>query len=296
MVSEFEQRFADVLGGRLPSPFTGRVEVPPAQAPDVLPRLVLAVSEMTVIEPDFRSRRPEVVTGSPDPRRVVRLECGVTIEVRRADDQSRADQMQVLDATLFALGDEQMLSGGALNDNTDRGFFIQTMHVSRAGAPVDPSPQEPVIINVVARGLFWPVGVPGQAGPEITEIFMRSTVLPVQVIPATPQLTAGGPAVDFIVHVVTPPSFRVHEGGEILFGSLAFTALAADGGPSAGTLAGGTEGKPGVRVVPLVDNEAIVTYAPPAEPGREDLVISIEDHEGGQGLELRRVRLQIRGA
>jgi len=154
MIAEFEQRFAQVLGARLPAPFTGGVDVPPGQPAGSVPRLILAVSEMTVIEPDFRSRRPEVVTGSPNPRRVVRLECTVTIEVRRAGNHSRVDQMQVLDAALFALGDEQLLSGSALNDNTDRGFFIQAMRVTGAGAPLDTPTQGPVSINVVARGLF----------------------------------------------------------------------------------------------------------------------------------------------
>jgi hypothetical protein len=188
------------------------------------------------------------------------------------------------------------MSGSALNDNTDRGFFIQAMRVTGAGAPLDTPTQGPVTINVVARGLFWPVGAPGQAGPEIEEVIIRGIVLPIEVTPAAPQLTSGGPAVDFIVRVMTPQSLSARAAGPIPFGSLAFAVLAADGGPGAGTLAGGTPGAPGVRVVPLVDSEATVTYTPPAEMGRAELVIAIEDHEGGQGLELRRVPLRIRGA
>jgi len=95
---------------------------------------------------------------------------------------------------------------------------------------------------------------------------------------------------------MTPPSLSARAASAIPFGSLAFAVFAADGGPGAGTLAGGTPGAPGVRVVPLVDNAATVTYTPPAEMGSEQLVIAIEDHEGGQGLELRRVPLRIRGA
>src|SRR5688572_15881772 len=114
MIAEFEQRLVEVLGSRLPDPFTGRVVVAGGQEGGAQSRVVVGVVQATPLEPDFRHRRAEVVPGSADGRRVARLECRVALTVHPGQNGTRTQQMQLLDATLFALGAEDVLTGTAL--------------------------------------------------------------------------------------------------------------------------------------------------------------------------------------
>ena len=296
MIFEFEQRFVDVLGQRLADPFTGRIDVAPGLAVHDLPRLALAVSRISPLDPDFHSRRPEVVPGSPDLRRVLRLECTVTMNVRPPEENAaRADQIELLDATLFALGDAEILSGRALDDGTDRGFLIQNLRLSSGDAPVAPTAQAPVCLNVIARGLFWPVGASGENGVPIEDVLIRGALLPIEVIPPAPFLAAAGPPVELIMRIRTLPGVRIARPPGVPLDSLRVAVFAANGAPGAGVLAGGAEATPGVRVIPLAGGQAAVTYTPPAEPGIETLVLFIQRADGSQGLELQRVPLTIRG-
>jgi hypothetical protein len=295
MIAEFEQRLVEVLGSRLPAPFTGRVVVAPGQD-GAQSRIVVGVVEATPLEPDFRHRRTEVVPGSADGRRVVRLECRVALTVRPNQNTTRTQQMQMFDATLFALGAEDVLTGTALNDNVDRGFFINDARLDAASTPLVTSAESPLQLTLVVRGLFWPVGLAGQAGVQIGEIRIRGVLLPIQLSPAAPRLTAGGEAVELTIRVATPGSFSVQSGATaaLPFGSLAVAVVTEAGAPGNGTLAGGEAGLGNTRIVPLVNNEAAISYTPPAEAGLEHLVIALDDHEGGQGVELGRMPLRVR--
>jgi hypothetical protein len=295
MISEFEQRLVDVLGSRLPDPFTGRVVVA-GQDSAAPSRLVVGVVEARPIEPDFRHRRPEVVPGAPSARRVARLECRIALTVEAGESVTRSQQMQFLDAALFALGAEDIVSGSALNETVDRGFFITDAHLDRALTPLQISADAPLQLTLVARGLFWPVGLAGQAGVQIGEIRIRGALLPIELTPADPALTAGGDPVDLTIRVATPGSFRVRTGttAPLPFGSLAVAVFTPAGAPGNGALAGGQAGQGNTRIVPLVNNEAAISYTPPAEAGIENLVIALDDHEGGQSVELGRVPLRVR--
>src|SRR4051795_6891508 len=131
MINDFEQRLAFVLGSRLTGSLAGKVFVPPAPAEGPDPSLVVGVSALRPLEPAFLSRKPEVVPGSPNPRRILRLECDISIEARAGQNKGRDSKVRALDAVLFELGADDFQSGAALTDATDRGFFIQQMHFSQ---------------------------------------------------------------------------------------------------------------------------------------------------------------------
>jgi hypothetical protein len=299
MVGDFERRLAEVLAARLPAPLTGQVFVPPAPAPGVAASLVLGVTAVRPVELDFQSRRHEVVPGVTQPRRVVRLDCDVAIEARPGQNQGRAEQMAAVDAALFALGADDFQSGAALTDATDRGFLIERMALASGTVPLAPAAGAPAVgVVLAARGLFWPVGQAGQAGVEIGEIRLRGALLPVEVVAPTASLTAGGPAIEITVRVPALPSLRLSPEGDtgMPFGSLALAVMQPSGRPGTGTLAGGTAGAGNVRVVELAGGEATVTYTPPAEATVEDLVIALDDHEGGRRVEIGRLPLRVRSA
>ena len=131
MINDFEQRLAFVLGSRLTGALAGKVFVPPAPAEGPDPSLVVGVSAFRPLEPAFLSRKPEVVPGSPDPRRILRLDCDVSVEARAGQNKGRDSKVRALDAALFELGADDFQSGAALTDATDRGFFIQQMQFLR---------------------------------------------------------------------------------------------------------------------------------------------------------------------
>ena len=82
VLAELEQRLSDVLGARLDAPFTGRTAVagdadPPGNGPVVRVR----TRRVRPRDPDVGAVRPERAPGATDPRRVVRLECELSLDV-----------------------------------------------------------------------------------------------------------------------------------------------------------------------------------------------------------------------
>ena len=296
MINDFEQRLAFVLGLRLAAPLTGQVFAPPAPAVGAAPSFVVGVTAVRPAEGSFLTRKPEVVPGSPDPRRILRLECDVSIEARAGQNQARDAQVQALDAVLYALGTDDFQSGAALTDATDRGFFIQDMQFSQGTLPVSPGAQgaPPVGITLVARGYFWPVGQAGQTGAAIERIELRGAKLDIDLDVAAAQLIAGGPPVNVSLRVRPAGSLEITAAGAAAapIGSLAVTLS-----PGRGTLGGGVAGATGgIRIVPLVNDAAAVTYTPPAQTVEEELVVAFDNHEGGLAGEIGRFALRVRGA
>ncbi len=298
MISEFETRLAEVLGTRIGGPFTGRVDVAPGPAADAAARIVIGVTAAEALEPDLgSSRRTEVLPGAAVPRRAVRLRCAVSLEAR-TNPVDRAAQMKALDAALYALDARELRDGSALTDNTDRGFLIDDMRPAQLGAPLAPDGEAPLALRITATGLFWPVGVAGQAGEVIGEIRFRGGILPLELEPAEPLLVAGGGAVDLTIRfgsatlLVKPPG----PNPKLPFGAVAFAVTSAGGKPGKGTLGGGSAGAGGVRIVTLSNDAATVTYTPPAQPGLDELIVAFDDGENGLGIEIGRVPLRTRNA
>lgn len=300
MISDFERRLADLLGTRLPAPFAGRVDVPPGNLAGNGPVVLAGVTRVSPGDPSFGNTRPVVVPGANDPRRVLRLSCAVTVEVRPGPpSQGRRQQMQGLEAVLYALDAPDLRSGQALASGAppDPGFFIQSLTLAEGVAAIDPTADEATPVAAVARaeGWFWPIGVAGQAGIPIGEIRLRGAALPLSLTPASPQLVAGGPPVDLTVRVGAGSfgSFVLPGRPALPFGALAFMVVDAGGRPGKGALVDAVDG---VRLVSLVDSAATVRYQPPDEPASDLLVILLDDGAGGAGIELARAQLTVRGS
>lgn len=288
MLREFESRLADVLGTRLPAPLAGAVDVVPGRNSS---RILVNVRNATPIDDDLLSIRPERVPGAPEPRRVVRLHCEVGLEMRMPPSGSRADQMNGIDRTVYLLGDASFRDGSVFlpGDNSDPGFLIRRMTLTNATLPTT--------ITVAAEGLFWPVGSAGQSGPEIVDTRIRAAFQPLLLNPPNPRLTPGGDGVDLRIEFGAVGTVRVMAGGDVSrspYGSVIVSVIDSGGRPGAGVLTGGTNGPVGSRVLPVAEGVAVVRYTPPATAAVDHLVITLEDNEGGPGIELGRFILPVR--
>lgn len=289
MLSEFERRLADVLGARLPVPFRGGVDVAPGRDDA---QVVLSVRHVEPLDEHLFGMRPEVVPGAPTQRRVVRLRCDIGLDVRVLTDQSRATQLRALDSVIYELDEPGFRSGARLQptDGSDPGFLVQRMFISLS----DP----PQAITLRAEGLFWPPDVPGETGIPIERAQLRVSLQPVNLIPARPVLRAGGETAELAIDFGATGTMRVESEGRVTslpFGAVVIAVEDAGGRPGAGTLSGGNAGPAGSRTIPVVGGQAAFQYTPPAGPALDHLVVSLDDGEGGIGIELGRFRLEVRG-
>lgn len=295
MLTEFEERLADVLGSRLPAPFTGQVEVAPGPAPDATVRLIVGVRAAELLEPEFRAHRDVRLPGSEAFRRVVRLRCTVGVEAHTS--QGRQEQLRVIDAALFLIDAPAFRDGSALADGDDPGFLIETFRVVGGAADFDAAAR-PAAISILAEGWFWPVGEPEQAGEAIRETLVRAGFLPLLLEPARPRLVPGGDPVVLTLRIGAVGTLRLRgrdAAPEVLpFGSLAVALRDAGGRPGSGALSGGTPGRDDFQLVAVTDGVATISYTAPAAPATDLLVVAMEDGEGGQGVEIGRFRLDVR--
>jgi hypothetical protein len=298
VLSEFELRLAEVLGSRLPAPFAGRVSVAPGAGPANQPAVILGVQHAEPLEPDMGSRRPEMVPGSADLRRVVRLACTVGLEVRPAANQGRAQGMQGLDALLYTLDAPDLRDGTALAGAADPGFLIQSLRLRAHQSPFLAGDETPARLTLAAEGWFWPVGQAGETGIAIGEVRIRGVRLPLEVLLATPPV-AGGPAVELSLRLAPAGSLRLTgpagapPGPPLPFGSLALALFGPGMRPAAGSLEGVAPGAGGVGLVTLAGDTATLSYVPPAEPATDELVVALEDGAGGLGIELGRLLIHV---
>lgn len=297
MIRDLELRLAEVLGERLPAPFTGRVVAAPVVGgPGPQPRVVVAVVSADRVVGQLGGDGPRIVAGSPLPRRVLRLSCVFSAVVEHADGAGREQEIAGLDALGYALDDPGLLKALDPAPATDPGFQLDLLDLTGLSAPTDPV-DGPVQATLSALGSFWPTGTVGASGPEIVEIRVRAGLAPVELVLPPDPFTAGGPAGTLTLRVGSVGTLRLRETGPATeaFGKLALRLVAAGGKPGAGTLSGGTAGtEPGVRLVDLSGGTASVTYTPPAEKARDFLVVSLDDAEGGASTELGRALLEVR--
>lgn len=286
MLSDFEQRMADVLGARLPIPWRGLVDVTPGRDEA---QAVLSVRHSTPIEDYLLTRRPEVVPGSVTQRRILRLRCEVGIDVRRLPAQTRADQMEAFDRLIYELDDPEFRTGVILQpgDDSDPGFLLQHLFITS----IDP----PGSITLTVDGFFWPIGAIGETGVPIAQTRIRLSVQPLLLTPAQPRLPAGGAAVDLTLEFGATGVLRIESGDRVTslpFGSVVVAVVDDGGRPGAGTLTGGIAGAAGARIVPVTSGRADFQYQPPAEAAKDLLVVALDNGEGGVGIELGRFPLK----
>lgn len=293
MLTELESRLADVLGQRLPAPFGGRVRRRGQGAPvGVGPVVRLGVIGVQPLRAEFTTVRPEVVPGSGDQRRVVRLRVQITIDVETEPPGDRTDEVAGLDALIYDLDDPGMRSGVVLVQPGDQGFLLDSLHLA------DSDEVEDAGLVLEVEGWFWPVGQAGQAGQPIERALVREFRLPVLLNVGGP-LAAGGGAVDLSVAFNATGTMDLRDGsvGVTPFGSIALRLRDGGGGPGAGTLAGGEAGPEDTRVVAVDGGPITVSYTPPGSPAVDHLVVLAHttDVGGDQrlGMELARFDLAV---
>ncbi|CAN5762466.1 hypothetical protein BH24ACT5_BH24ACT5_17200 [soil metagenome] len=175
MLTEFEIRLADVLGSRLPAPFGGRVRRRGAALPaGAGPIVHVGVEALEPLEADFGSVRPEVVPGSDDQRRIVRLGVTVGIDVEPETGGDRLQELLGIDAVTYELDHPDMRSAALLVAPGDQGFLLDWLHLDASDLDID------VDLVVRAEGWFWPVGRVGAACREIELTLIREFRLPLQ--------------------------------------------------------------------------------------------------------------------
>ncbi|MDM0110699.1 hypothetical protein QTI66_00980 [Variovorax sp. J22R133] len=291
MLREFELGLADVLGSRLPPPLQGAVDAAPARAEALV---VVSVRTAEAVDEEMLSRRPERVPGATDPRRVLRLRCETTLEVRAPAGGTRADQMEAIDRVIYLLGEASLLDGRDLlpeDADADPGFLVQRLQLLRVEAPS--------LIVLVAEGYFWPVGEAGATGIAIRDVRIRQSVLPLLLSPAAPRLIAGGATVDLTVrfgNVGMRIEADAPEPEALPFGDAMLSLVDAGGRPGAGVLAGGGAGPEGTRVIAVNAGQVSVQYTPPAAPATDFLVVRLDNGEGEPGQQLGKLRLVVRSA
>jgi hypothetical protein len=288
MLREFERRLADVLSAGLPAPFVGTVDVAPGTAQS---QVLVSVAHAAPIASDFLSSRPEPTPGAVGSRRIVRLRCDVSLEVRQLPSQNRDLRLVAFDAVLFHIDAAPFRSGRALDGgNPDPGFFLNQLTLRSC----DP----PATLALDAEGFFWPVGLPGQTGEPIERIKTRVVTEPLLLDPPAPALVAGGPPIDLVIRLGSEGGMDVRAGGvdRQPFGDVVLRLTDAGGRPGAGTLAGGAPGPEGSRRVPLANGAAAFQYTPPAEAVVDILRVSFENADGGAGSEIGELPLRVRGA
>jgi len=273
MLTHYEVRLADVLSSRLAAPFTGRAFVTPGPG-DAKPALLVGTRTAEVMPEDFGSKRPEVVPGDDDRRRVVRLRCVVGVEMRPAAGAGRDETLAALDAALYVLDAPDLRDASALAVAGDPGFALSAQRVRLARIePEDPA--DLPRIDLDADGWFWPPDAPGEEGGPIVETVARIAGLPLRVSPWPLVMRAGAPALPVEIGL-DATAVRVLDGALQGAGPSTFALRVLDAGDraGAGTLSGGAAGPEGSRIVEVDAGILRVTYTPPAAPVRERLVVS----------------------
>lgn len=294
MLSEFEARFADVLGARLPAPFGGRVRRRGQPAPAGNgPVVSIGVDAVEPLDPDFGSNRPEVVPGSADQRRIVRLGVTVGIDIEPANNDGRLQELAGIDAVVYEMQDPEMRSAAALVAPGDQGFAVDHLVLGLSDLATDSD------LVVLTEGWFWPVGVAGETGRPIERALVREFRLPMQ-LGFEAAIEAGGADVTLDLTFGATGSMEISGGAATRsgFGSIALRLVDAGGGSGAGSLVGGVAGPDGTHIVPVADGAASVTYQPPGAAVTDHLVVATHtrDADGNEriGVELARFDVVVR--
>lgn len=288
MLSEFEARFADVLGARLPAPFGGRARRRGESAPaGDGPVVRVGVAAVEPLDPDFGSVRPEVLAGSAGRRRIVRLGVRVGIDIEPAGDGGRLQELAGIDAVVYELQAPELRSAAALLAPGDQGFAVEHLLLGSSDLAVDSD------LVVSTEGWFWPVGVAGETGRPIERALVREFRLPIR-LRFDAAVEAGGADVTLELGFGATGTMEVTSGAasRSAFGSIALRLVDAGGGAGAGTLTGGATGPDGTHVVAVADDSASVTYQPPGVAVTDRLLVAMytRDADGNErvGVELAR--------
>ena len=299
MLSEFEQQFQTTLRTRLPADIRNQVQV--STGANSQKGILVSVRSAQPVSDEFGTIRPEIAPGINLPRRVVRLRCLMDCSfVPVNNSQSRAVLMNWLDHVIYALDNTDVRTGEAfVGVEVDPGFLIQSMSIETLDTPFAIHATDPdrLQLSLTADGWFWPVGEAGQAGIEIGEIRLRGAIYPVLLTPANPVLVANGPTIDLTITFEARGASRITASGlgSTGFGNVAVRLEKEDGTVGAGTLTGGTPGDNGIRLLAVTEDHIELSYTPPAVPGKDILLLSMDDNVSSIGIDMARFAL-ITGA
>lgn len=296
MISDFEARLATVLGAELPAPFGGVVAVGGGSdtAHENQPRLYVGAYRTEVKPQGFGGNRTIAVPEVEDLVRVVAMKVLVNISVLAASSADRVQQLQGIEQVQYLLDHERFQTGAALVDNGDQGFLIERMQVRDAWIDVTNAPLEgrAAGITLEAEGVFWPIGVAGEAGVAIDEIRLRGLVIDLKQGVTLPDISAGGSPLVLQLHLEGLASQRLGgDGSSLPFSHLALDLRQADGSPGAGSISGDSAGAGGVQFVVITDSLVSFTYTPPGSPAQDVLLVGFDDGENGLGQVVNRFNL-----
>jgi hypothetical protein len=275
MLADLERRLAQVLGQRLPAPFTGRVAVAPDGPAGAGPEIRLAIGEVARREPDLGAFRSEVAPGVAQRRRVARLSCEIALTVTPQPAAGRAQRVAAVDALLYLLDDPEFRSARALAQPGDPGFLLSTLGLAGAHLSPDSLAEPPPDVLLSAEGWFWPIGEVGEDGPAIAEAQLRQLVLPVDMRPIAARIIAGSPAVALRFELGAAGTMILRDGSVASddFERIAVSLEGPDGGAGAGSLSGGMPAAGGFRLVRVENDAASVTYQPPGAAAVDRVVL-----------------------
>lgn len=301
MITDFEQELAAYLNTHLAAPFAGHVAVSDGSAKTHAdqPQIVIAVTTSQPQPDDMGKKRGEVLPGSTDMRRVLRLICSAEITVIASDTGNRQQELAAIEQIHYLLDKPDLRNGVELVKSGDQGFIIHAARVTATSHPSLSTTESAPSLTLEVRGWFWPVDIAGVTGVPIGTVRVRGVSHTFTVEPAAPVMQAGGTAQQFTIGMQAIGT--MHLSGDPVsstaFGALYCGLRREDGTAPGGTLGGGDTAIDGIgRIIQLVDGSLSVSYTPATSPCREILVIAFENGMNGEGVELGRVPLVVASA
>lgn len=299
MITEFEARLATVLGSRLPPPLSGTVSVSGNNdsATGSQTRIFLGVFKTEFLPQGFGGNRNRQVPGAEGLRRVMPLRCYININVVLGAALGRDRLVVAIEQLHYLLDTEDFQTGRALLTSGDQGFLISQMLIANGAIRVTNAPDagRPVGVTLVAEGIFWPVGVPGETGSPIEEIRLRGITLSIRLNPSKPEFQAGGSVQTLSIQITATSALRIgKKGPPLTFNRIAVDLQQPDGQPGAGLLSGGTAGSGTLRHFDVIDSVAEVNYSPPATPSQDILLVGFDDGADGLGQVMARFPIIVR--
>jgi hypothetical protein len=300
MITEFEQELAVYLNTRLTAPFAGHATVsdgsPKSQGAQ--PQILVAVTRVEPQPDDMGPKRGEVLPGSGDLRRVLRLTCLVDIAAVPSASGKRQQKVAAIEQVQYLLDEPGMRNGAALVKPGDQGFLIHALRLKDGRIPFAAAAgvtDEAATLTYEVRGWFWPVGVAGVTGIPIGTIRLRGISHTIVVEPAAPVLHVNGAAQEFTIsmHAIGTMLLADMPAPATGFGALYCGVRRDDGIIPSGVLGGGSAADDNGRIVSLVNGAMTITYTPGPGACREVLVIAFENGSNGEGAELGRVPIMV---
>jgi hypothetical protein len=299
MISDFEQELASYLNTHLAAPFAGNVSVSDGEdkGGGNHPAIVVGVTRTTWQPAEMGPKHGEIVPGSADLRRVLRLACTVEIAIYPSNSGKRGQEISAMENIAYLLDAPDVRNGKAFVKSGDQGFIIHSLQLTGGTTPLlsGGTATEAAGLTLEIRGWFWPKGQAGQTGIPIATVRIRGVGHMLSVSPSPTVLYAGGAPHEFTLSLPTTGPLALTDSGATSagsFGTLYCTLRTRDGSSPSGTLSGGTAAIDGGRLIDISGGEAVITYTPGAKKTVEDIFIALDDGEKGEGIELGRMAIE----